>query len=34
MASISDHTAFFRERLEGMAGNEPSSLDVVALEHL
>jgi hypothetical protein len=34
MARISDHAAFFGERLERMAGNEPSSLDVVALEHL
>lgn len=34
MAGVSDHTAFFWERLERMARNKPSSLDVVALEHL
>jgi hypothetical protein len=34
MAGVGDHTAFFWERLERMTGNEPSGLDVVALEHL
>ena len=33
MARISDHTAFFGERLERVTWNEPSGLDVVALEH-
>lgn len=34
MPSVGDHTAFFWERLERMARNEPCGLDVVALEHL
>jgi hypothetical protein len=34
VARISDHTAFFGERLERVARNEPSGLDVVTLEHL
>lgn len=34
MARISDHAAFFWERLERMAGNEPGGLDIVTLEHL
>ena len=32
MARISDHSTFFREGLERMPGNEPSSLDFVFLE--
>lgn len=34
MARISDHTAFFGERLERVAWNEPCGLDIVAFEHL
>jgi hypothetical protein len=34
MAGVGDHAAFFWERLERVAGNEPCGLDVVSLEHL
>lgn len=34
MARISDHAAFFGERLERVAWNEPCGLDIVAFEHL
>lgn len=33
MALLSNHPAFFWERFQGMAGNEPSRGDVVLLEH-
>jgi hypothetical protein len=34
MACVGDHAAFFWERLERVAGDEPCGLDVVPLEHL
>jgi hypothetical protein len=31
MANVSDHGTFFWERFQGMAGDEPSSLNIVFL---
>ena len=33
VSCISDHGAFFRKRIQGMAGDEPSGFDVVFGEH-